>query len=305
MFKTIVYIFIISLLFNLKSEAQPLLDTKPLFNETLLLQHIKTLSSDAFEGRRTGTKGAIKAKQYIINQFYTLGVAPLGKDYEQSFSFLKDGKTYKGINVLGFVKGSDFPNEYIVISAHYDHVGIKKGRIFNGADDDASGISALFSFAEYFKTHPPRHSVVLAAFDGEELGLKGSKYFVENPIIQQKNMMMNLNMDMISRSDENELFVVGTRYNKALEYVILKSNQSVNVKLLIGHDGKGKGQDWTYSSDHASFYKKDIPFLYFGVEDHKDYHTPTDDYENIQPEFYKEAVHVIISVFNKVDALRL
>ena len=147
--------------------------------------------------------------------------------------------------------------------------------------------------------------MVLAAFDGEELGLKGSKYFVENPIIQQKNIMMNLNMDMISRSDENELFVVGTRHNKALEYVILKSNQSVNVKLLIGHDGKGKGQDWTYSSDHASFYKKDIPFLYFGVEDHKDYHTPTDDYENIQPEFYKEAVHVIISVFNKVDALRL
>lgn len=276
------------------------------YDEAMLLQNIKTLSSDSFEGRRTGTKGAIRAKKYIISQFKTLNIVPLANDFEQPFSFTSKGKNYQGVNVLGLIKGTDYPENYIVISAHYDHEGIKYGKIYNGTDDNASGISALFSFAEYFKNNPPKHSVILAAFDAEELGLKGSKYYVDNPIIPLKNIMINFNFDMISRSDKNQLFAVGTSYSEILKDVILNTKYSTKIELLTGHDNRLNWKsDWTNSSDHASFHKKDIPFLYFGVDDHEDYHKPTDDYENIQPEFFIEAVKITISVFEKIDDLQI
>ncbi|MDO7171006.1 M28 family peptidase [Mariniflexile sp. AS56] len=275
-----------------------------LFNEHSLLQHIKTLSSDAFEGRRTGTKGGEKAEKYIINQFVAAHVLPLGKSYTQPFSFSNEGKQYKGSNVLGLIKGALYPEKYVVISAHYDHEGIKNGQIYNGADDDASGVSALFSFAEYFKNNPPKHSVILAAFDAEELGLQGSKYFVNHSIIPLKHIMVNLNLDMISRSDKKELFAVGTVHNETLKHVIVDHDYSLKMSLLTGHDEGNWKDNWTYASDHANFHKKKIPFLYFGVDDHEDYHKPTDDYENIHPEFYIEAVKVIMSVFEKIDVLQ-
>jgi len=276
-----------------------------LFDKKQLFKHVKSLSSDAFEGRRTGTKGATKAQKYIVNQFYTLKVEPLGKSFEQSFSFIEKRKAFKAVNILGLIKGTEVSEKYIVISAHYDHEGVKYGKIYNGADDNASGISALFAFAEYFKKNPPKHSVILGAFDGEELGLKGSRYYVNNAIIPLEDIMVNLNMDMISRSDKKELFVVGTSENKKLKDLITNSNYSNKIKLIRGHDGYDDLDNWTYSSDHANFYKKGIPFLYFGVEDHKDYHEPTDDYENIHPEFYAEAVNTIISVFNKIDSSKI
>jgi Zn-dependent M28 family amino/carboxypeptidase len=110
-------------------------------------------------------------------------------------------------------------------------------------------------------------------------------------------------MDMISRSDTNTLFAVGTRYNETLKNLISNFKQSEKVKLIASHDGEDKLENWTYSSDHASFHKQGIPFLYFGVDDHEDYHTPNDDFENIHPEFYKEAVKTIISTFNLIDTL--
>ncbi len=272
------------------------------FSKDSLLHHIKVLSSDAFEGRRTGTEGALKARNYITSKFKNLGILPLLKSYHQPFTFTsRDKKNYNGINVLGYIRGAENPEKYIVISAHYDHLGVKDNIIFNGADDDASGTSALFSFAEYFIKNPPKHSVILAAFDAEEMGLKGSKYFVDNPIITNENIVVNLNMDMISRSDTNELYVVGTRFYENLKPAITAVKLPENFKVLIGHDGSDDKQNWTNSSDHGSFHKKRIPFLYFGVEDHKDYHKETDEFENIHPEFYANAVNVIISVFQDLD----
>ncbi len=275
-----------------------------LFDEIELLKHVKSLSSQAFEGRRTGTKGAVKARKYIINQFHALQVKPLGKSFEEPFFFVKK-KNYEGVNVLGLVEGTKFPKKYIVISAHYDHEGIKNGKIYHGADDNASGLSALFAFAEYFKKNPPQHSVILAAFDSEELGLQGSKYFVKNTKIPYEDLLINLNMDMISRSDKNELYVAGTSENKKLKYLMSNFNYSCNIKLLTGHDGYDGLDNWTYASDHANFHKQGVPFLYFGVEDHKDYHEPSDTFENIHPEFYVEAVKTIIEVFKKVDQSNL
>ncbi|WP_241664807.1 M28 family peptidase [Seonamhaeicola maritimus] len=288
-------VFCVSIGFSQKSSS------KSYFDQTTLLRHVEALSSDAFEGRRTGTKGAVKAKKYIINQFHSLKVKPLKKSYEQTFVFSKGKKEYKGTNVIGFIKGTCEPNKVIVISAHYDHEGIKRGKVYNGADDNASGIGALFSFAEYFRKNPPKHSVILAAFDAEELGMKGSSYFINNLFFSPKKIIMNLNMDMISRSDRSELYVVGTNLNHSFKNAIC-CIKSKRIKLVSGHDGYDNKDSWVYSSDHANFHKKGIPFLYFGVEDHKDYHEPTDDFENIHPEFYIEAVNVIISVFNKIDS---
>lgn len=273
------------------------------FSKDSLLHHIKVLSSDAFEGRRTGTEGSAKARNYITNKFKQLGVLPLSKTYHQPFSFTsrRDTKSYNGINVLGYIKGVQNPDKYIIISAHYDHLGVRDNAIFNGADDDASGTSALFSFAEHFKKNPPEHSVILTAFDAEEMGLQGSKYYVDNPIIEKEKILVNLNMDMISRSDKNELYVVGTRFYEHLKPAITNVNLPESFKILIGHDGSDDKQNWTNSSDHGSFHKKQIPFLYFGVEDHKDYHKETDEFKNIHPEFYAKAVAIIVSVFEDLD----
>ena len=106
---------------------------------------------------------------------------------------------------------------------------------------------------------------------------------------------------MISRSIKKELYVVGTTKNNKLKALFSDYKYSDEIKLALGHDGTDDLDDWTYSSDHASFHKKGIPFLYFGVEDHEDYHKPTDKYENIHPLFYVEAVKPIISVFEKMD----
>ena len=110
---------------------------------------------------------------------------------------------------------------------------------------------------------------------------------------------------MIGRNDNNELYVVGTNLYKQLQPAIEGLKLPENFKLSTGHDGLDDKQNWTFSSDHGPFHRQEIPFLYFGVEDHKDYHKPTDDYESIQPEFYIKAVTTIISVIDKVDTLPL
>ncbi len=269
------------------------------YDEAQLLERLKTLSSDKFEGRRTGEKGGLLAREYIIQTFKDLGVPSFGSKYEHKFTFKARGKEYQAANILAQVKGSEFPDKYIVVSAHYDHLGIRDGKIYNGADDDASGVAALFSFAEYLKKNPPRYTVVLAAFDGEELGLQGAYYFVDK--MKGANIAVNLNMDMISRSAKKELYVVGTPHNKTLKSIIDTLKNPTESKLLIGHDGEDGKEDWTTASDHGAFHRAKIPFLYFGDEDHPGYHNPTDDFEDITPDFYKDAVHIILTVFAHID----
>ncbi|ARV09853.1 peptidase M20 [Winogradskyella sp. PC-19] len=270
------------------------------FNEDKLLDRLEVLSSDKFEGRRTGEKGNDLGRAFIIKEFKDLGVDAFNGSYEHAFSFDSRVGSFSAKNVLGIVKGTEFPDKYIVISAHHDHLGKSGDKIFNGADDDASGVSALFAFAEYLKKNPPRHSIILAAFDAEELGLRGAKYFVEK--MKESNIVANINMDMISRSAKNELYVVGSRYNKGLKAIIEEFKNPTDTKLLVGHDGTDGKQDWTFSSDHGPFHRAKIPFLYFGNEDHAAYHKPSDDFKDITPKFYKNAVSIIISVFRDLDA---
>jgi len=147
--------------------------------------------------------------------------------------------------------------------------------------------------------------VILAALDAEELGLKGAYHFVKDNTIQQRNIVLNLNMDMISRSDRNELFAVGSRYYPKLKPAIENFKNIGKVNLLIGHEGLDREDNWTNSSDHAAFHAENIPFIYFGVADHEDYHKPTDDYKRIDNQFYKDAVQTIIRMFEIYDAMNL
>ena len=275
-------------------------DKNTKFDEDQLLNRLEILSSDKFEGRKTGEKGNDSARAYIIKQFKNLNVSGFNGKYEQPFSFESRGKKFNANNILVEIKGTQFPEKYIVISAHHDHLGVSGNKIYNGADDDASGVAALISFAEYFTKNPPKHSILLAAFDAEELGLRGAKHFVAT--FDTSKILLNLNMDMISRSAKDELYVVGARYNKQLKVLIDTFKNPTTSKLLQGHDGTDGKQDWTTSSDHGPFHKVNIPFLYFGNEDHDAYHKPTDEFAAITPQFYKNSVHVILSVLEAIDA---
>lgn len=271
------------------------------FDSDKLLERCEILSSDKYQGRETEKSGNDSARAFIINEFKKIGITGYNGNFEQPFTFKSRKKEIEGVNILGEIKGSKYPDKYIVVSAHYDHVGTRNDIIYNGADDNASGVSALLSFAEYLKANPPKHSVLFAAFDAEEMGLQGAKYFVKT--IEKEKVLLNINMDMISRSPKNELYVVGGRYHKPLENIIAEFDNPTSTKLLVGHDGSDGKQDWTWSSDHGPFYQKGIPFLYFGNEDHKDYHKPSDDFDKITPQFYKNAVEIILSILLQIDEI--
>ncbi len=204
----------------------------------------------------------------------------------------------RGIGTPGGAKA----REYIVITAHYDHLGIVKDEIYNGADDDASGTAALFALANYFKEKRPSHSIIFVAFDGEESGLRGSNAFVAAPPVKKESIVLNVNMDMVAHNDKNELYASGTFHYPALKPQLETIAKSAKVKLLIGHDRpEQKSDDWTNQSDHFAFHQAKIPFIYFGVEDHKDYHKPTDDFVNINQEFYIRAVETILETVKTFD----
>ncbi len=268
-----------------------------------LIKDIKYLSSDELKGRETGTAESAIARKYIRKRFKKSGIRAFKKDYFQEFSFKNSrGKTYNGVNVVGRIKGKAEPSKYIVITAHYDHEGVKKGEIYNGADDNASGTAALLAIAKYFKKNKPKHSLIFAAFDAEEKGLRGARYFVDNLPVKKDDILLNVNMDMISRNDKGELYVGGTYHYPYLKPYLRTVQKKAPVKLLFGHDDPKLGpNDWTFQSDHGAFHRKKIPFIYFGVEDHKDYHKPTDDFENIQPKFYVSVVETIVMAVKSID----
>ena len=269
-------------------------------NERRLLQDLQYLSSDSLKGRKTGTVENLIAANYIANRFRKIGLTAYKGGYLQEFTFKnRSGQYVKGTNVIACLPGRK--EAAIVISAHFDHVGVINGRIFNGADDNASGVSGLMALAAYFVKKKPNHTLVFAAFDGEEIGLQGSKAFVNNPPLPLDKIKLNLNMDMISHNDKGELFVAGTFKSHGLKQFLPSGYRS--TKLLTGHDDPKLGvNDWTDQSDQGSFNEKGIPFLYFGVEDHKDYHKETDEYKNINEEFFKDAVEVIRQVLENLDA---
>jgi Zn-dependent M28 family amino/carboxypeptidase len=205
--------------------------------------------------------------------------------------------------VIGTIRGSKYPDSYIAITAHYDHLGVRDNQVYYGADDNASGTAALLVMAQYFKQHPPQHSLLFIAFDAEEEGLVGSRYFILNSPVPVAKIMLNLNMDMISRNDKNEIYACGVSYHPFLKKFVDSVQPSTTVKIMFGHDDPAKGgsDNWTSQSDHYPFYRNNIPFLYFGVEDHEDYHKPGDTFEKINKSFYYRVATMITGVAAQVD----
>ena len=270
-----------------------------MFDAAQLLRDVQVLSADDMEGRSADRPSIQKARDHVEKRFKESGLQPA----RQEFEIEQRGTALRGINFIGEIKGRKVPEKYIVITAHYDHVGIEDGKIYNGADDNASGTAALFALASYFKKNPPAHSLIFVAFDAEEKGLDGARYFVSNLPVKKESVLLNVNMDMVSRNDKGELYAVGTYHYPQLKPALEAVQKKSRIKLLLGHDRPEQGaNDWTSQSDHAAFHREKIPFIYFGVEDHKDYHKPTDDFANIQPEFYVRAVETIIEAVKAFDA---
>lgn len=277
-------------------------------NERSLIKSMVFLSSDELAGRRTGEAGNQRAREFIAGRFADLKLDTHYSDYLQEFSFQgrRDGETYTGVNVIGFIPGTD-SQKLIVITAHYDHVGIGRENsegdsIYNGADDNASGTAALLEFAAYFSKNPPRHGILFAAVDAEEMGLQGARALVRDFPFPLDQVLLNVNMDMISRSERGELYVSGTHYYPELKEIVAPIAADATPKLLFGHDVPGTGSDdWTRSSDHGAFFEEKIPHLYFGVEDHPDYHQPSDEYRNIDPEFFVSSSSLILRCLLTLD----
>lgn len=275
-----------------------------------LIQHIEYLSSDELAGRKPQSEGSIKAQEYILKHLTDLNlVEPLYPDFIQRFSFTnpREQKTYdNAANLVAFIPGSK-SKKVIVVTAHYDHVGIgrpdaKGDSIYNGADDNASGAAALLVLAEYFSKNRPQHGMLFVALDAEEMGLQGARALVHDFPYPLEQIQLNLNMDMLSRSDKNELYVSGTHYYPRFKSILEKVAVGSNPTMLFGHDVPGTGrEDWTRSSDHGAFFEKKVPHLYFGVEDHIDYHKPSDEFKNIQPQFYINAVNLVLKSLISLD----
>lgn len=292
-------LIIIALLFAQQSFAQK--ESDAVFTDsTKIMNDLYFLASDSLQGRKTNTQGNEIAREFIINRLQKLGIAAYVQDYTQAFTFGKD--TIPAENVLGFVEGYS-GKHFIVISAHYDHIGMKDStEIFNGADDNASGVTALLALAEYFREHQPENNLLFAFFDAEESGLQGAKHFMQSVVMDTSRIKMNVNLDMISRGDKNELYAVGTYFTPYLKPLLVEASKDKSIKLLFGRDQPKKKPNWVESSDHAPFHNAKIPFVYFGVEDHEDYHKISDTADKVNPDFYLEAIRLIKEAIEIFDA---
>jgi Zn-dependent M28 family amino/carboxypeptidase len=267
-----------------------------------LMRDLQTLAADDMEGRLVGTPGSARAREYITRRFKEAGVEPLGRSFEHPFTFGgRESTDRSGVNVLGLARGRHDPSRYIVVTAHYDHLGVRNGQVFNGADDNASGVAVLLAVASQLSANRPEHSVLLAALDAEELGLHGARALVAKPPVPREQLAMNVNMDMVARDAGNVLFASGTAHYPFLK-PLLSDVARPPVVLRLGHDRPGaREDDWTRDSDHFPFHEAGIPFVYFGVEDEAQHHKPTDDAETVTREFFVGAANTILAAIRKFD----
>lgn len=282
----------------------------PTAMQAQLLEDVRFLSTDAMQGRDTGAPGGEMARNYVVGRLEALGVAPppMGRlqPWELQGRSRAGPKLYNGINVLGLIPGTRVSNRYIVVTAHYDHVGVNEaGEIFNGADDNASGVATMLALAADLKRQAPEHSVLIVALDGEEHGLLGARHFVEAPPVPLTSIAMNLNLDMTARAEtDGKLWVTGTYQHPTFRPLLESIPADGAVALAFGKDTpQDTGQDnWVEASDHAAFYRAGVPFLYLGVNYHPDYHRPSDDFERITPSVFISATQLSLAAFRALDA---
>lgn len=272
-------------------------------------QHITFLASDALKGRGTGTKDEQKAADYIASQFKKWGLQPKGTNgYEQPFKANLDTvHVLDARNVVGYLDNG--AARTIIIGAHYDHLGegyqrgsldpSPKGKIHNGADDNASGVAGVLELARYFAQNKVKenHNFLFICFSAEELGLLGSKYYANNPTIDLSKANLMLNFDMIGRFEATKAITVGG-WGTSPSWGQVVPPVMEREKMAFKVDSAGAG-----ASDHTSFYLKKIPVLFFFTGVHGDYHKPSDDTELINFEGEAKILNAVTGIINDIDKL--
>jgi hypothetical protein len=245
-----------------------------------LRDHVAILADDVFEGRAVGTRGGHAAGQYIVKQLRKSRLQPNGTE-DGYFQPCERG----GRNILAVLPGTDpkLRDEYIVVGAHYDHVGDGRqghvkgpiGNIYNGADDNASGVAALLESIEALSDAKieTRRSILFAFWDGEEMGMLGSKDWFKSPTVSPAKIRLAFNIDMIGRLREGKLQVLGTRTGYNMRPLVAGSaDQSLWLDF---------SWELTANSDHWPFLERQIPIVMLHTGLHDDYHLPGDDAEKI------------------------
>lgn len=267
-----------------------------------LVADLAYLSSPALEGRASGSEGNATARRYILDRMRAIGLEEGSRGWTQPFRFGASPEEIEGVNVLGMVPGTDPAAGWLIVSAHYDHLGRRGDVVYPGADDNASGVATVLDAARHFIADRPRHSILFLALDAEERGLVGARHFVDNAPIDLTQVDLEINLDMVSRSQANELYVAGRSSGEGLPELVAEVAANAEVSLIAGHDRETPGlEDWTDASDHGPFNAAGIPWLYFGVEDHADYHKPSDVFENIDPAFLLRSVRTILTAIELAD----
>jgi len=279
-----------------------------------LYKHIEILSSNDFDGRKLGSSGNKKAQDYIVQTLQELNVSPLGNSFYHDFTISGLFTDKQGSNIVAVIDGTNkLENKgYIVLSAHFDHIGKTGHKVFNGADDNASGTAALLSLAQRLITKSPNHDIILLFTDGEESNLKGANAFVNEHTDLLDDIKLNINLDMLAGSKNSQkLHFISRGVNKLLSesdleiLTNIRDNSTIKVKKgfkkMSGTKVSTSQRRWVNASDHAIFHKARIPFLYFGVGTHKNYHKTSDTYENINRSLFLGAAESIYQQLVFID----
>ncbi len=270
-------------------KREPLARLAPVFDSKRLEQTVVTLAADEFEGRGVGTKGLVRAAEFIAREFEQIGLKPLGADYRQPFQLEEGpgGNSYRLENIVGYLPGSgELSSAPVVVGAHYDHLGrgwpearaADTGQIFNGADDNASGVAVLLEVARLLaETHQPQRSIIFVAFSGEECGLRGSRHFVSQEAIgpfRTQDLFAMINIDSVGRLEGRKFTVFGA--SSAYEWPHI----AMGVGFTTGVESQVVQRDFG-SGDHRAFLERGIPAIHLFGGAHDDFHRPTDDAERI------------------------
>jgi len=273
------------------------------------------LASDFLEGRQTGEPGEERAAEYLVRRFKDLGLTPKGTDnnWLQPFPFKTITNPHAnpddepiagtGHNVLAYIDNKAATT--VVIGGHYDHLGRggaggslhpHKDAIHNGADDNASGMAAMLRMAKILKEKKiaTNNNYLFIAFSGEELGLFGSKFFVNNPTIPLDQINYMLNMDMVGRLNKERTIVINAVGTSPEWNDMLPNIKRGNLNIKTTDSGIGP-------SDHTSFYLKDIPVLHFFTGQHRQYHKPEDDVYLINFPGILDVSEYLLAIIEKLD----
>ena len=282
-------------------------------NQESFKKDVEYLASEKLEGRFPGTNGEQLAANYIAEKFEKFGLTKLTYSYFQSFNFTLPSSPHEEVkfnqdtdtkinakNIIAFIDNKK--KNTVIIGAHYDHIGyggqysLDRGinEIHNGADDNASGTAMLLSLAKQLNNkNDLENNYLFIAFSAEELGLIGSRYFVNSDVFNKESINFMINLDMVGRLNaEKELSIFGVGTSSIFKQVVNSMNN--NFKLKIIEDGTGP-------SDHTSFYNKDIPVLFFHTGSHENYHRPSDDVNLINYKGMSEISNYIIDIIDELE----